>query len=151
LRVLAWFLPLSLISGHYRYTLIAFGLQGALARATATGAAAALALSLVLTPRWGGVGAAAALLGGLILLFVIVYWTVRLRVAPILLSHAVAPPLASAAAALLCAELLPAGAVWARTALAVLVYAAVFVWLHWARFPDWSSLAATALERARRG
>jgi len=151
LQVLAWFLPLSLISGHYRYTLIAFGLQGALARATAVGAAAAVALSWFLSPHWGGVGSAAAVLGGIFVLFTIAYWIVRLRVAPIPLGRALATPLAAAVLAVLLAELLPASSVWARTALVVAVYLTTFGWVHQNRLADWSRQATSALDRARGG
>jgi O-antigen/teichoic acid export membrane protein len=66
-----------MMSGHYRYTLIAYGLQRELLYCTAIAAGAAVFLGLTLTPMLGATGAALALLLANVLNFRLVYCSVR--------------------------------------------------------------------------
>jgi O-antigen/teichoic acid export membrane protein len=77
LAVLAWMLPVSMISGHYRYTLLACDRQRALFVLVAVSAAVAIAFCLVLIPMFGAVGAAVGLLLGNVANLALVYVHVR--------------------------------------------------------------------------
>jgi PST family polysaccharide transporter len=80
LVILVWILPIALLSGHYRYALIAYGLQNQLLYCTAIAAAAAVLLGLTLVPVLGATGAAIALLFANALNFVLVYVSVRRKI-----------------------------------------------------------------------
>jgi O-antigen/teichoic acid export membrane protein len=60
--VLVWMVPLALLSGHYRYTLIAYNLQKLEFYGTAAAAVVAAGLGLLLIPRYGALGASCVLL-----------------------------------------------------------------------------------------
>jgi O-antigen/teichoic acid export membrane protein len=61
-RVLIWLIPLALVSGHYRYALIAADKQRLEFLTAACGAALNILLNLALIPSYGASGAAWALL-----------------------------------------------------------------------------------------
>ncbi len=93
--VLVWMVPVALLSGHYRYTLIAYERQRWLLYSTALSGAACILLSFILIPPLGAIGAAFALLGALIVNFALAYYWVRRDVARIdFLSHLLKPLLA---------------------------------------------------------
>jgi O-antigen/teichoic acid export membrane protein len=75
--VLAWMLPVAMLSGHHRYILIAYNQQGKLLVCTAYSAAAAVLLGFALVPLYGGVGAAWALLMANVINLVLVYFAVK--------------------------------------------------------------------------
>src|SRR5262249_50275158 len=54
--VLAWMLPVAMLSGHHRYILIAYNQQRRLLTCTACAAAAAVLLGFLLCPHYGGIG-----------------------------------------------------------------------------------------------
>jgi O-antigen/teichoic acid export membrane protein len=62
--VLVWTLSASLVGAHARNVLLALGQQRAELAANAAGAAITLAASVALVPRFGGLGAGAALVAG---------------------------------------------------------------------------------------
>lgn len=62
--ILIWLLPLRLLSGHSRWTLLAGERQELLLVAEVLGTATILACGLALTPKWGAPGAATAVLLG---------------------------------------------------------------------------------------
>lgn len=61
-KVLIWMVPITLLSGHYRYALIAFNHQTYEFISSACAAAVSVVLGLVLIPRFAAHGAAVALL-----------------------------------------------------------------------------------------
>jgi O-antigen/teichoic acid export membrane protein len=92
LSILVWMLPIAMMSGHYRYTLIAYRLQNQLLRCTVISAIVAVGLGFALVPFYGGTGAAWALLIANAVNFVLVWNAVRTTVAVIpLRAHLVAP------------------------------------------------------------
>jgi O-antigen/teichoic acid export membrane protein len=97
--ILVWMLPISILSGHHRYVLIAYNHQAVLLRCTAYSAAATVLLGFALVPRYGGVGAAWALLIAIALNFVLVYIAVEQRVVAITVHRQLAAPLAGLAVA----------------------------------------------------
>ncbi len=62
LAVLAWMLPVALLSGHYRYILIAYNQQSRLLWTLVVSAAVAFAAGGLLVPKMGAIGAGWALL-----------------------------------------------------------------------------------------
>jgi O-antigen/teichoic acid export membrane protein len=78
--VLMWMLPVALLSGHYRYILIAYNCQKRLLVCTSISAAAAVVLGVSLVPLFGAIGAAWALLLANVLNLVLVFESVRRRV-----------------------------------------------------------------------
>jgi O-antigen/teichoic acid export membrane protein len=77
LAVLMWILPVAMLSGHYRYTLIAYNLQNRLLYCTAVSAAIAVGAGAVLVPLFGATGAAFALLIANVSIFALVHSSVR--------------------------------------------------------------------------
>jgi O-antigen/teichoic acid export membrane protein len=83
LSVLMWILPVAMLSGHYRYTLIAYNLQNRLLYCTAVSAGIAIVAGIALVPFFGATGAAFALLIANISTFGLVYTSVRRLVADV--------------------------------------------------------------------
>jgi O-antigen/teichoic acid export membrane protein len=71
--VLIWALPVTLLSGHARWALIAKGLQRYVLFAQLAGAAAVLLAGLALTSRYGAVGAAIAMTAASVVIWVVVH------------------------------------------------------------------------------
>ena len=136
LAILIWAIPITILSGHYRFILIAFDLQERLLLWTLISVAVACALAYPLIPTLGGAGAAWGLLAGNGVCFGLCYATVMRQVAPIGFARSIwRPGLATGLA-------LPAGfslaeEVWSRTAVVLAVYLLVFVALEWRRIPSW--------------
>ena len=120
--VLVWTLPAALLSGHYRYTLIAYGQQRWLLCATTLSAAVSVLLGFVLIPRFAALGAAATLLASILVNFVLVYRYTRRVVAEIALwRHLERPVAALVAAAVVLGGLRPWNA-WMAAGAAGIVY-----------------------------
>lgn len=79
LAALVGMIPLTMLSGHYRYLLIASGLQKWLLMSTTAGALSSAAAGLFLIPRWGAEGAAGCLLAGALVDLACAYSLVRRR------------------------------------------------------------------------
>ena len=71
--VLVLVIPVTLVSGHFRFGLVACGRERQLLSATLIAAIASCALSFLLVPVWGAMGAAVALLGANIVNLVVPY------------------------------------------------------------------------------
>ena len=102
LSVLVWMVPVAMLSGHYRYTLIAANLQRYLLGAAAAGAAVAVLASFVLIPRVGAHGAAVSLLAACTVEFAVAFLFVRRRVGRFPFFPALFRPAASVALSLAC-------------------------------------------------
>jgi PST family polysaccharide transporter len=125
LAVLMWVLPVAMLSGHYRYTLIAYNLQTRLFYCVAVSAGVAVLGGLALVPLFGATGAAWALLLANLSVFVLVYRSVRRRVADLPLAKYLASPAAGVAVATLIWLLLSPGNIWIAGAAASAGYIAV--------------------------
>lgn len=77
LVILVWMLPIAMLSGHHRFILLAYNHQGRLLGCMVASAVAAVVSGLVLTPLFGGSGAACALIIANGLNLVLVYFSVR--------------------------------------------------------------------------
>jgi O-antigen/teichoic acid export membrane protein len=95
--ILVWMLPVAMLSGHHRYTLIAYNRQGWLLTLTAISAGAAVILGFALEPAYGGAGAAIALLTASCLNFALVYFAVQRLVVTVPVHRQMMAPLAALA------------------------------------------------------
>lgn len=95
--ILVWMLPVTMLSGHHRYVLIAYGRQAWLLGCTGISAGAAVLLGFALEPSLAGIGAAYALLAASCLNFALVYFAVKRLVVPIPVHRQLAAPLAALA------------------------------------------------------
>lgn len=93
LSILVWMLPIAMLSGHYRYALIAYRLQNQLLRCTVISAVVAVGLGFALVPLYGGTGAAWALLTANAVNFLLVWNAVRKLITVIPLRAHLAAPL----------------------------------------------------------
>lgn len=80
-QVLIWLLPLTLLSGHYRYTLIGYDKQSLEFLSSLAGAGVNLVLNLILIPRLGIIGSAWSLVASEAAIWGITYLLVRRTVA----------------------------------------------------------------------
>jgi O-antigen/teichoic acid export membrane protein len=78
-----WLLPLRLLSGHARFTLVAAGRQHALLMVETLGGAVLLAAGLILTPWYGAIGAATAVILGNVVVWFTAHVVVERLVGPL--------------------------------------------------------------------
>lgn len=71
LAIFIWVLPVTLLSGHARWVLVAKGHQHRVLAANLTGAAVVLLLGLILTPKLEAIGASIAMLGGTVTIWAV--------------------------------------------------------------------------------
>jgi O-antigen/teichoic acid export membrane protein len=91
--ILAWMLPMAMLSGHHRYILIAYNCQKRLLYCTALSAAATVIFGFALVPVFRGPGAAWTILISTAINFVLVYISVRRLVIEIPVHRQLAMPL----------------------------------------------------------
>ncbi len=83
--ILAWILPIHLLSGHARYALIAGGHQRTEMAAQAVGLAVTVGLGLWWVGPWGGPGVAAAMVASAAVVWVVAHHQARRRLAALAL------------------------------------------------------------------
>ena len=81
--VLIWALPVTLLSGHARWALIAKGLQRYVFFAHVAGAVVVLTVGLALTSRFGAVGAATAMTAASLAIWAVAHTFAILKVGPL--------------------------------------------------------------------
>jgi len=121
--ILVWVLPVAMLSGHHRYTLVAYRHQNWLLVCTIVAGAITVLLAFALIPLYKGSGAAWALLIGNIVYFALTYYAVQRLEVEITVHRQVIAPLAALALAGLCSL---GVASWSHVA-AVLVACAVYI------------------------
>lgn len=136
LAILIWAIPLTMLSGHYRFILIAFDLQERLLLWTMVSVAVACGLAYALVPVLGGAGAAWGLLAGNAVCFLLCYWTVTSQVASIGFLRAIWRPSLAALAAVGLAAGAGSGE-WLSTAIALCAYGLIFLALERRRLLRW--------------
>jgi O-antigen/teichoic acid export membrane protein len=99
--ILAWMLPIAMLSGHHRYILVAYNHQRRLLRCTAISAAVAVVLGFTLVPVYGGAGAAWALVIANGVNLLLVYYSVRELIVEVPLRSQITMPLFTLAASML--------------------------------------------------
>ena len=125
--VLVWVLPVAMLSGHYRYILVAYSQQKWLLVSTSISAAVAVLLAFALIPSYKGSGAAWALLIANIVLFALVYFAVRHYVVEVPVHRQLFAPLVALGLAALCISVLAPRNLPLAAAVAAAVYIGVFV------------------------
>lgn len=123
LGALVWLVPISFLSGHYRYTLIGRDRQGWLLACAASTAAVAASVSWALTPRLGAAGAIIALLMAGVFDLFLTRAAVNRLIHPFRLLRTLAAPAAGALAFGGVYWLLRGQNPWAATAAASCAYA----------------------------
>jgi O-antigen/teichoic acid export membrane protein len=123
--ILIWALPVSLLSGHARFGLIASGHQRRELAAQAAGVVVTLGLGLLFVTRFGAEGAALAMVVSQVVVWGIAHCAARGPLGPLPWLRPLLGPLGAAVAAGLLASALPTDSAWLRTAVALGVYAGV--------------------------
>jgi O-antigen/teichoic acid export membrane protein len=80
LKILVWVLPIALLSGHYRYVLIAFNRQRDEFFSSAYAAATSIVLGFILIPKYSTHGAAITLLAAAVVNLIVAYNFVQQRI-----------------------------------------------------------------------
>jgi O-antigen/teichoic acid export membrane protein len=142
--VLVWMLPVAMLSGHHRYILVGYKCQKRLLLCTVLSAMTSVALGLALVPRYGGEGAAWALLAANVANLVMVYFSVRSLVVDVPIHRQLFLPLCALAISTLVYGALAPWSEWTALAGACLVYACSFGWA------DGRRLAEFAFEMTRK-
>lgn len=137
--ILVWIAPVTMISGHYRYALVAYNLQRWLLLWTTVSAASAGVAALFLIPAWGASGAAVALLGANAICLVLVYVSVRRRIVRIPFKGQLLQPVAAALVASVPFVLPGALNLWWRGIASGVIYALIFLVLRWRDLPEFLS------------
>jgi O-antigen/teichoic acid export membrane protein len=127
-RVLAWMLPVAMLSGHYRYTLIAYSRQKTLLVCTAYSALAAVVLGFMLVPLYDGMGAAWALLIANVLNLVLVYFAVKRLVTKVPVGRQLVSPMCALAAAAGLYACLAVWNIWVAGVVSCGVYIGALLW-----------------------
>ena len=149
--VIAWAMPVTLASGHARFSLLAAGLQRYELRAQIASALLTLGLGLLLVPLYGARGAACGMLAGSIVAWLVAQHFATRHVGPVpFLGALLRPALAAAAAAAVWALLSPVSA-WAAGGVALAVYLLGALLLEPALLRDLRALRAEAAAGAGAG
>jgi O-antigen/teichoic acid export membrane protein len=126
--VLVWMLPIAMLSGHHRFILIAYKRQRDLLRCSVISAVSAVVLGGALIPRFGGPGAAWALLMAIAINFVLVYLAVRRWVVEVPVHRQLARPIAALVVAALVYFALLERSEWLAVAGGCTIYGAGLLW-----------------------
>ncbi len=122
LTILIWVLPVSLLSGHARFALIASGKQHLEFIAQAAGTFTTLALNLLLIPRFGGQGAAVAMLVAALVIWLVAHAIGVRTISPMPSFGPLLRPLAALTLALTTLRLCNLDSDWGNAALGSSVY-----------------------------
>jgi len=137
LAVLIWAVPVALVSGHYRFALIACDHERLELRGNAIGAAVAVGLGLLLIPSRGALSAALALVVSALVVLVLAHAAVRNCSVAIPALARVLPALSGLAVAGVAARSLAGFGVWVAAAGATGVYLSLFVLYEFGGPPRW--------------
>lgn len=129
-QVLIWLVPLALMSGHYRYTLIGYNQQRLEFTTAAIGAGFNILLNLFLIPAYGLPGAAWAMVLSEVLIWIMAYYFVRRRVGHIATLPHLYRPLAGGAILVVVLYLFLPANIWLDGLVAIIVYGLALSILH---------------------
>jgi O-antigen/teichoic acid export membrane protein len=142
LQLLIWLIPLALVSGHFRYTLIAYDRQRLEFFTAACGGALNVVLNLTLITSYGIVGAAVSLVAAEGLICVLSYLMVQRTIAPIPVGIYLWKPVIGAAVLAGILYLLPPLNSWLTGASTVVIFVALLSASHRTLFADLRSFLA---------
>ncbi len=143
--VIAWTIPVSLVSGHARFALIATGEQRLELLAQCCGAVLTLTLGLVLVPRFGPLGGAIAMLVSCLVNWLVAHACAVARIGPVPFVVALARPAVAALAALASAHALRAQGTLVAGGAALALYVALALLFERALLADLRALRAGAV------
>lgn len=147
-QVLIWLIPLALMSGHYRYTLIGYNHQGLEFVSSAGGAVAVILLNLLLIRSVGLIGAAWALVISEVVIWAIAYYFVRQKVAHVPFLSCLGRPLLAGGMVIVTFYFLMPINQWLAAGVAIVIFAVLLLILN----PNiWSyrGLITSAIEQRR--
>lgn len=122
LKIMAWLLPLFILSGHYRSMLFGLGQQRLDFVSTAFGAVMSAILCFFVIAKFGATGAAGSMLVAEIVTLAFAYYFVRAKILWIpILRHLIKPVIASLIM-LAVLHFSPLYGIWANGGLAVLLF-----------------------------
>jgi O-antigen/teichoic acid export membrane protein len=128
-KILIWVLPIALLSGHYRYALIACNHQKDEFIASACAAIVSVILGLVLIPRFAAKGAAFALLFAAVINYLMAYRFVQQKIGRIpFWSHIARPTIAGCATIAGFLLLLPLNR-WLASACSIMLFGFALIFL----------------------
>jgi O-antigen/teichoic acid export membrane protein len=143
-QVLIWLIPLALLSGHFRYTLIAYDRQGLEFLTAACGGALNVVLNLTLNAAYGIIGAAVSLVAAEGIILWLSYLFVRRTITRIPIATYLWRPATGAATLGAILYFLPALNIWIIGGSTVIVFFGVLSLSHRNLFADFRSLLARA-------
>jgi O-antigen/teichoic acid export membrane protein len=121
-RVLVWLIPLALLSGNFRYTLIGYSKQTLEFVSAFIGAVISIILNLILVRFYGFVGAAWALVISEAVIWAVAYYFVRRTITPILLIPYLQWPVIAGLVLIGTLYVLFPLSIWIAGSIAVIVY-----------------------------
>jgi O-antigen/teichoic acid export membrane protein len=140
-QVLIWLVPLALMSGNYRYALLAYGHQRLEFLTAAFGAGLNVLLNVLLIPSYGLLGAASALVASEALIWGVAYCYVRRAITSVPVGRHLAGPLAVGTVLAGALYLLAPSSPWLAAGSAVLVYGLALAIIRPSLLADVGSLA----------
>lgn len=146
LSILVWVIPVALISGHFRYGLVACGLERQLLRSTVIAAAGSIVFSVVLGSWFGAEGVAFALVLANGLHLLVPYLLFRHRLIDVPVWRTLLWPVLAAGVALAAywAAIAPVGP-WPAIGLALSLFAAAGLWAQHRNLTDlWQGVREAA-------
>jgi O-antigen/teichoic acid export membrane protein len=143
-QVLIWLIPLALVSGHFRYTLIAYDRQGLEFLTAACGGALNVVLNLTLNAVYGIIGAAVSLVAAEGIILWLSYLFVRRTITRIPIATYLWRPATGAATLGAILYFLPALNIWIIGGSTVIVFFGALSLSHRTLFADFRSLLARA-------
>ena len=141
-RVLIWLIPLALVSGHFRYTLIAYNKQAVEFLTALCGAALNVVLNLALSGSHGIIGAAVSLVAAEGLILGLSYLFVRRTIAQIPVGSYLWKPATGAAVLSVILYLMPPVSTWVIGASTIAVFIGLLTLSHRTLFADLRTLLA---------
>jgi O-antigen/teichoic acid export membrane protein len=141
-QVLIWLIPLALVSGHFRYTLIAYDRQGLEFLTAACGAVLNVVLNLTLSAAFGIIGAAMSIVAAEGLILWLSYLFVRRTITRIPIAAYLWRPVTGAAILAVILYSLPPLNTWLIGGSTVVVFFGLLSVSHRTLFADFRSLVA---------
>ncbi len=135
-RILIWLVPVALISGHYRYSLIAAGLQKYEMFTSVITAVVNLLLNRILIVRMGLPGAAIALLAASLINWILAYAFVRQKIGKIPVAASIIRPILGGLSMGIVFFFLMSVNLWLAFGASLLTFAVLFFTLQ----PQWKKL-----------
>jgi O-antigen/teichoic acid export membrane protein len=129
LKVLIWVLPIALLSGHYRYALIACDRQRDEFISSLWAAAISVLLGFVLIPKFAALGAAWAVVAAAAVNFIVAYKFVREKIVHITFWNHFSRPMFAAGAMIAGFLLLQSLNRWLAIACSVMLFIAALIFL----------------------